>query len=249
MIKKGAVTLAVALAVLAARPATSAAEWILNLQGAAVFTGRNDVRIPGDDGTEFSLCDELSADTAFAGRVEAGYLRKGRDYFGLVAAPLSVDSHGSVDRDVSFNGTTFPAGTKLDATFRFDSYRLTWRRKLLARGNLDAWLGLTAKVRDAAITVEGGGQRSVKDNTGFVPLINFLAEWRFAPPWSLRLAGDALAAPQGRAEDVLFALTWDLKPSAKLFAGYRILEGGADNDDVYTFSLFHYAVAGVELRF
>ncbi|MFC1566818.1 hypothetical protein ACFL4A_03140 [bacterium] len=27
--------------------------------------------------------------------------------------------------------------------------------------------------------------------------------------------------------------------------GYRILEGGADNDEVYTFSLFNYLVFGV----
>jgi len=26
-------------------------------------------------------------------------------------------------------------------------------------------------------------------------------------------------------------------------------EGGADNDEVYTFSLFHYLVGGVETRF
>jgi hypothetical protein len=31
--------------------------------------------------------------------------------------------------------------------------------------------------------------------------------------------------------------------------GYRILEGGADNDEVYTFSLFHYAIASVALEF
>ena len=34
-----------------------------------------------------------------------------------------------------------------------------------------------------------------------------------------------------------------------LMAGYRLLEGGADNDTVYTFSMFHYAVLGAELRY
>jgi hypothetical protein len=82
-----------------------------------------------------------------------------------------------------------------------------------------------------------------------VPLINFLADWRIAPLWSLRVAGDALVASQGRAEDVLFAVVRDVGKKTKLFAGYRILEGGADNDEVYTFSLFHYLAAGVEARF
>jgi len=229
-------------------PPRARAEYVLNLQGAAVFTEKNDVRIPGDSGTKFSLSDDLSADTEYTGRVEAGYIHKARDYFGIVIAPLSVDSHGSVDRDISFNATTFPAGTHLDATFRFDSYRLTWRRKLVSRDDLDVWLGLSGNIRDAEISVEGGGQRATKANTGFVPLINFLIDWRFAKPWSLRAAGDALVGPQGRAEDVLLALLYDASASTTLFAGYRILEGGADNDEVYTFSLFHYAVAGIEVR-
>jgi hypothetical protein len=74
-------------------------------------------------------------------------------------------------------------------------------------------------------------------------------DWRFAQPWSLRIAGDALAAPQGRAEDVLFAATYAVSDTTRILAGYRILEGGADNDEVYTFSLFHYIVGGVEVRF
>jgi len=230
-------------------PTSVSAEYVINLQGAAVFTEKNDIRIPGDSGTKFSLSDDLSADTEFAGRLEAGYIHKERDYFGIVVAPLSVESRGRVDRDISFAGTTFPAGTDLDATFRFDSYRITWRRKLVAREKLDVWLGMSGNIRDAAITVEGGGQRAEKANTGFVPLVNFLVDWRFAKPWSFRVAGDALVGPQGRAEDVLLALIYDIAPSTKLFAGYRVLEGGADNDEVYTFSLFSFAVAGIEVRF
>ena len=225
------------------------AEYIVNLQDAAVFTEKNDIRIPGDSGTKFSLSDDLSADTEYTGRLEAGYIHKERDYFGIVIAPLSVDSHGRMDKDVSYAGTTFPAGTDLDATFRFDSYRVTWRRKLVSKETLDVWLGLSGNIRDASITVEGGGQRGEKTNTGFVPLINFLVDWRFSQPWSFRVAGDALVGPQGRAEDVLFALLYDINDATKVFAGYRILEGGADNAEVYTFSLFSFAVAGIEVRF
>jgi hypothetical protein len=230
-------------------PTSVFAEYVINLQGAAVFTEKNDIRIPGDSGTKFSLSDDLSADTAYTGRLEAGYIHNAKDYFGIVIAPLSVDSHGRVDRDISFAGTTFPANTDLNATFRFDSYRITWRRKLVDREKLDVWLGVTGAIRDAAITVEGGGQRAEKTNTGFVPLINFLIDWRFSRPWSFRVAGDALVGPQGRAEDVLFAVLYDIGAATKLFAGYRILEGGADNDEVYTFSLFQYAVGGMEVRF
>ena len=249
MNRKYPIAMLITLMVLFFWPTVVCAEYVINLQGAAVFTEKNDIRIPGDSGTKFSLTDDLSADTTYTGRLEAGYIHNTKDYFGIIVAPLSVDSHGRVDRNIDYAGTTFPAGTDLDATFRFDSYRFTWRRKLVSRDDLDVWLGVSGNIRDAEITVEGGGQRATKANTGFVPLVNFLIDWRFSRPWSLRTAGDALVGPQGRAEDVLFAVLYDVSASKKVFAGYRILEGGADNAEVYTFSLFHYAVAGVEMRF
>jgi hypothetical protein len=39
-----------------------------------VFTGYNDIRIPGNGGTDISFSDDLSADTAFSGRVEISSL-------------------------------------------------------------------------------------------------------------------------------------------------------------------------------
>ena len=61
--------------------------------------------------------------------------------------------------------------------------------------------------------------------------------------------GDALAAPQGRAEDVLIAATYEVSDNLAIRAGYRILEGGADNDEVYNFALFNYASVGVTYTF
>ena len=62
--------------------------------------------------------------------------------------------------------------------------------------------------------------------------------------FGLLFEGDALAAPQGRAEDVLLAATYKINRKIALKAGYRILEGGADNDEVYNFSLINYISAG-----
>jgi len=61
--------------------------------------------------------------------------------------------------------------------------------------------------------------------------------------------GDALAAPQGRAEDVLIAMHYIVSDKIGIKAGYRILEGGADNDEVYNFSLFNYLATGVVIKF
>jgi hypothetical protein len=110
-------------------------------------------------------------------------------------------------------------------------------------------VGVTAKIRDAVTRLETSDAMAEKTNVGAVPLVNFLLERRLGRGVAVLVEGDALAAPQGRAEDIFAGITIDAGPRLSLKTGYRVLEGGADNDEVYTFSLFHFAVAGVEMRF
>ena len=228
---------------------TSFGQQTLDLEAGYVFPGYNDAAIPGDSGTRFSLTDDLDADETVAFRVRYGTTFSGRHWVGFLAAPLTMEAEGVLDRDTDFNGDLFSAGTPVESTFRFDSYRLIYR--YLVR-ETDKWkfsFGGALKIRDAAIKLEGGGMESEKENTGVVPLLSFNLTWTPVEKLHLLIDGEALAAPQGRAEDVLFAMRYDVSPRLALTAGYRILEGGADNDEVYTFSLFHHAVAGLVLSF
>ena len=214
----------------------------------AAWASRNDVRIPGAGGTDLSLVDELRTPVAPVFRVRVGYRFRDRHYVTALYAPLQVNSTGSVQRDVDFAGATYPADTPLLAVYRFDSYRLTYRYSFVRNHSFEFAAGATAKIRDAEISMNGV-ETSSKTNTGFVPLLNLHLEWRpGAGPLGLLFDADALAAPQGRAEDVLLAATWALREGVAVYAGYRTLEGGADNDEVYNFAWFHYAVAGVQLR-
>ena len=223
--------------------------WWFDVESGAVFATRNDVRIPGDEGTDISLTDELSADeTAFL-RLRAGRTLGERGSLSVLYAPLRIESRGSVDHAVRFHDVVFPPETDLEARYRFDSYRLTYRYDFVRRKALHFGAGLTAKVRDAAIRLDGGGLSSEKANTGVVPLVNFRAVCWLPGRWSLLLDGDALAAPQGRAEDVQLAVARDFGRATTIRAGYRILEGGADNDEVYNFALIHYAALGAAIRF
>jgi hypothetical protein len=104
-------------------------------------------------------------------------------------------------------------------------------------------------VRDAEIGLAGDPGRSVKDDLGVVPLVYLYARYQATDRFALELEADALAAPQGRAEDVSLKGVFRLSDRAELDLGYRLLEGGADNDQVYTFACFHYVVAGVRVRF
>jgi hypothetical protein len=230
-------------------PVASSARLTLGFESGVVSAGYNDVRIPGDTGTLFSLSEDLAIDPSAFLRVRVGYTFGDRHTITALFAPLSVEATGTLGQDVSFAGEDFPAGTNVEGTYTFNSYRLTYRYEFEPSGNLDWGIGFTAKIRDAAIRVAGEGLEAEKTNVGFVPLLNFRARWHLGDRASLLLVGDALAAPQGRAEDVLAAVLYELSDNVEVYLGYRIVEGGADNDEVYNFALLNYASLGVTASF
>ena len=217
----------------------------LDLETGAVATGYNNVRIPGDQGTLFSMKDDLISKTEIFFRLRVNYTIKSRHTLSLLYAPLETVSNGNVPYDILFEGVTFPANTDLAGTYKFNSYRLTYRYEIVLKPKFEFGLGFTAKVRDAKIALASATMESEKTNVGFVPIINFRMLWKPYEKIGLLLEGDALAAPQGRAEDVMIAATYRLSDWLGLKAGYRILEGGAENDEVYNFALFNYASVGL----
>jgi hypothetical protein len=223
--------------------------WRFDFENGAAIPGYNDVRIPGDTGTAFSFTDDLTSDTSYFWRVRAD-LRVARNHVlsGLVA-PLRIDAAGTFDRPVSFAGTTFPAGVPVKGLYVFNSYRLTYRWEPVQNDQWRFGVGVTAKIRDAVTRLETDDAMAEKTNVGAVPLVNFLLERRLGRGVAALIEGDALAAPQGRAEDIFAGIVIDAGPRLSLKTGYRFLEGGADNDEVYTFALVHYVAVGAIVRF
>ena len=236
------------LILLPGRASLNAQIWF-DLETGVVSTGYNDVGIPGDLGTRFSLNKDFDASPKVFYRLRINYTIGERHTISALFAPLTIKSEGQAPFDILFEGVTFPASTDIDATYKFNSYRLTYRYEIVRKEKIRFGLGFTAKIRDAKIGLYSQNSESVKTNVGFVPIINFRLLWNPDEKFGIVFEGDALAAPQGRAEDVLLAGTWKLSEKVALKAGYRILEGGADNDEVYSFALFHYGVAGLYLSF
>jgi hypothetical protein len=228
---------------------TTKAQALIDFETGLVSTGYNNVRVPGDKGTRFSLKDDLTPKSAFFYRIRLNYTIKSRHTISLLYAPLETTSKGRVAKDISFEGVVFPANTELVGTYKFNSYRLTYRYTIVQKPRFEFGLGLTAKIRDAKIGLSSTGLVSEKTNVGFVPIINFRLLGRLDDKFGLLLDGDALAAPQGRAEDVQIAVTYKVSDNLNVRAGYRILEGGADNDEVYNFTLLHYALVGLSYTF
>jgi len=232
--------------VLTALSQNAFAQAFIDAEYAMVFTGYNDVQVPSDDGTRFSLKDDIASDTGFAPRMRLGYTFLQRHSLLLLAAPLTIYGEGIIDKDISYRGKTFEAGTKVKSTYRFDSYRITYRYTFINSNQLSLAAGITGKMRDAEIRLIGEDGSAGKSNIGFVPLIHLMAQWKFTDKYSVLLDMDALVTPFGRAEDALFALQYHYNEKTSFRLGYRILEGGSDGGgDVYTFALLNYITAGL----
>jgi len=238
--------LASVVMVLSAWPASGGeTRWRLDFENGAVISGYNNIAIPGDTGTRFSLSRDFKTDVGYFFRLRLTWRLSPRHSLSALYAPLKLSASGVSPFPIRFFGADFPAGAPVSGTFMFNSYRLTYRYELVADEKWKVGLGFTAKIRDAAIGLESGNLSAKKTNVGFVPLLNVRIERWFSPKLGLLLEADALAAPQGRAEDVLFAALFRISPAMTLKAGYRFVEGGADNDKVYNFTFIHYAAIGL----
>lgn len=224
------------------------ADFGVDLEGGGVFQGYNDVRIPGDVGTDLSLTDDLSANANFYARVRLGWF-VGRHALSLLAAPVRVDSDGTVPFAVRFDEATFPAGVALDARYQFDTYRLSYRYLVVDRPTVRFGVGVTGLLRVASIRIESANTSATKDNVGFVPLLRLEAEWQPLTRAGLSFDVDGLVAPQGRAFDAALAVFFAVTDTFRLRVGYRMIEGGSDSDEVYNFSWLHFAFVGAAFRF
>jgi hypothetical protein len=240
--------LALLLSLLAPGAASAEVRPFADVESGWAIPGYNDVRIPGDTGTLFSLnSPPITTASAPYFRLRLGATLAERHTVYLTAAPLLLRARGTLTTDVDFAGSTFPAGSFVTGLYQFNTWRLTYRYTWWKSESLEATVGFTALVRDAGITLQGGGQFAEKLNVGLVPLLSFSLLWRFAGPWSLLLDGDALAGGPGRAEDVLLAVRYQFRPDLAVRLGYRFVEGGADTSTVYNFALIHFVGAGLEV--
>ena len=228
-----------------ALPATAA--WLIEAETGSAFSSYNDVAIPGDSGTRFSIQD-LDNNSSLFLRLKTTWEINRDHALSFTFAPLRLDATGLAPKVIDFFGHTFAAGDPLQADYRFDTYRLTWRYTLVDNPEFIAKLGLTGLIRDAAIRLHTATDSSERKNTGFVPLVSFSLQWFVGDGLSLLIDGDALAAPQGRAEDILLALQYNLEGKYFFRAGWRFIEGGSDNDSVYTFAWINMITFGAGLR-
>src|SRR6056297_976649 len=224
-------------------------EFIIDGELSRVSGGYCDVRIPGDTGNMISLTDDLEMDNFFTFRIEM-IKEWGRNKIVLLYSPLRVNSKGNINRNIFFNTELFNDGESVKSFYKFDSYRISYQYDILKRDNFEIGLGLTAKIRNAEIKLENSSLNKIssKKNTGFVPIINFNFKYTPSEKLNILIKGDGLASSQGRAFDIFTGLYYKINEIYSLKTGYRFLEGGSDNEEVYSFSYFHYLVFGFKIN-
>lgn len=218
------------------------AQWRVDIEAGAVWADHNDVQVPNDElGDRFDITEFGSGPYPTA-RFALAWRPWQRHEFQLVLAPLAYSEKGSFDRDVRFAGASYQAGEAVDIDYQFNSYRLRYLYTLVDNERWFFELGGTLFIRDAKIELSQNGTSSKDSDIGFVPLLALKTRYTFTPEWSLVLDTDLAAAPQGRAIDLALSLRRQFTNGWELGAGYRTIEGGADNDSVYTFAWFNAAV-------
>ena len=217
----------------------------LDVSGGLVAQSYNKVQIPNEEGTAFDLYKDFQIQgPAIYYSLKLGYRFREKNHLFLLYAPLSVNYEGAAPFDIRFQNTTFLQGQDVDAYYKFNSYRVTYRRDIFSSEKWIVGLGFTAKIRDAEIRLTSAEIIDKKDDFGFVPLLNLYTEYNFNN-WSLFFEGDGLAGGPGRAFDFYLGGKIPINEHLKIKAAYRMVEGGADVKSVYNFTMLHFANLGL----
>ena len=224
------------------------AQTFVNIESGVLFTGLNNIR-NGTDGTLFSLKNDLSTPPSSFLRLRAGFLLNNKHHFSILYAPLKSLVTGTIDRNILFDGKYFKANIPLEAVYKFNSYRLTYNRRITENNKFKFGLGLSAKIRDAGTSLKNKELLSENFSVGFVPLINVLANWNISQKAVIDFLGEGIIASKGRAIDLSLSGRYSFTKSLEGNIGYRLLEGGADGTKRYNFIQFHFIFASLNFSF
>ncbi len=224
-------------------------QWRIDVESGVAFQSYNDVRIPGKTGTLFSFTDDFELQTPVIPiRLHIGYSITEKDHLFGLFAPLGLNYEGEAPFDISFQGVQFLQGQFIEGFYKFNSYRLGYRRDVVTGERWTFGIGFTAKIRDARVKLTSGEMSDKKDDLGFVPLLQLHLAYR-VNDFTAMITGDGLAGGPGRAFDFFAGGALSVNDFLAVKAGYRIIEGGANVDAVYNFTLINIVAVGAVFSF
>lgn len=220
------------------------AQTFVNLESGAFFTNTNDIRY-GSNGTLFSLKNDFQTPVSPFLRLRIGFLTDEKNHFSILYAPLKIVETATLANDILFDGNNFKANMPIEAVYMFNSYRFTYNRRIISKDNFNFGLGLSAKIRDAGVSLKNSELFKDNFNVGFAPLINLIANWDISQKMGVNFFGEGIAASKGRAIDISLSGRYTFSKSLQGNFGYRLLEGGANGTDRYNFIQLHFIFASL----
>jgi hypothetical protein len=224
------------------------AQTFVNFESGALFTDINNIR-NGNQGTLFSLKNDFQTPISPFLRLRVGYLINGKNHFSVLYAPLKIIVTSTLEKDIVFDGEYFKASIPIEAVYMFNSYRLTYNRRIISKDNFKFGLGLSAKIRDAGVSLKNSELLSENFRIGFAPLINLLVNWDISKKMGVDFFGEGIIASKGRAIDLSLSGRYSLTKNLQGNIGYRLLEGGADGTNRYNFIRLHFIFASLNYSF
>jgi len=224
------------------------AQPFIHVESGAFITGMNDIR-NGNNGTLFSLKNDFQTPISPFFRLRVGCLSNGKDYFSFLYAPLKIVETGTIERDILFDGKSFKANLPTEVVYKFNSYRFTYNRRIINKDNFKFGIGLSAKIRDAGVSLKNSALLSENFTVGFAPLINLIANWDITSKMGVDFFGEGIAASKGRAIDLSLSGRYSFTKTLQGNIGYRLLEGGANGTNGYNFIQLHFIFASLNYSF
>lgn len=222
-----------------------AQQFFAEVETGAAWFSRNDVRIPNEEGTLFDMTTLTGKGPAPFFRLRLNMKLGEQHLIRVLYAPVEISGSGQFDQEVFFEGSTFQPDISTEGTYQFNTYRFTYRYLFYDTHPWKLGAGGAVLIRDAEVKLEQDGFSERDTDLGLVPLVHLFAERSMSDRLSFSFDGETLAGPQGRATDAAIAANYAIVDPISINLGYRVLEGGADVDQVYNFAWINFGFLGI----
>lgn len=242
-------------AVAAAPTATAFDSLVVDYETGPFGIFQNDGRY-GPGGTAYKARDVGQQRNLVVAQRLSAEARIGAHTFIALWAPLDLTTRVSLRNPLTFQQTTFAAGTVVDHRYLFDGYRLSYLYRGLALSRFSLHVGASVQVRNASVefrTVDASpGLFRVENDIGFVFALKVRARYDVGPAYA-QLDADAIntfgIGLAGALHDVALTLGLPVSRSVDVFLRLRVVGGGAEvpRRDFENWGNFGAALAGVRV--